>query len=109
MKLQKNCADFLKLTYKVFLFFVFSQKLEIKLVLIGECLGHSASILVIYVFFRLFYFYAIKIYFKSLNTITRNEIISSGYDNMVIIWRNSSIVDYNRNLNINKILSNVNL
>jgi hypothetical protein len=44
------------------------MKTEIKLELIGECLGHSASI-------------------SFLNTISKNEIISTAFDKLVIIWR----------------------
>ena len=41
--------------------------------------------------FRKYFFWNLKrkkiFLLKCMNTITRNEIISTGYDNMVIIWR----------------------
>jgi WD40 repeat protein len=52
------------------------QPTDLSLILIGECLGHSASIL-------------------KVRTITNREIISSAFDNMVIIWRKLINTDSN--------------
>lgn len=61
---------------------------SVKLDLVGECLGHSTSI-------------------TMLSSATNNEIISTDFDNMVIIWRNSTITDRSRTIQLNKILARV--
>ncbi|CAF1016158.1 unnamed protein product [Brachionus calyciflorus] len=63
-----------------------SSLLKVNLELVGECLGHSSSI-------------------TFLRTISKNEIISTGYDKMIIVWKDSVKANNDRDNEINQIIS----